>query len=189
MERETAKLENLPNSQPQIKTYHCVCSTLLFATTHVLSDLPRRAEPALDKAYILPLPPASRLAGETAEEDDAEPQIRVGSGVGYSLLLSTTQDRKPTIVRREDGFERRVLLRCGRCKLVVGYKLDEAQFRPAEGGTSGAGVGEGGEETVNGMDEVQVVYLLPGGLVSSEDLKNGKTPEVVEWRQWDTKVA
>src|SRR5277367_6278495 len=49
-------------SQPQINTYHCICTTLLLATTHTLSSLPHRAEPALDKALILALPPASRLA-------------------------------------------------------------------------------------------------------------------------------
>jgi hypothetical protein len=175
----TSNLDTSPNSQPQINTYHCICSTLLLATTHVLSSLPRRPEPALDKAHILPLPPASRLTGETGEEEDPQPQIRDGSGVGYSLLLSTTQDRKPTIVRREDGFEKRVLLRCGRCRLVVGYKLDAAQFRPMDSGTSGARAGEGGEDTA----EVEVVYLLPGGLVNSEDLKSGKLPEVVEWKE------
>lgn len=188
--------------QPQINTYHCICTTLLLATTHTLSSLPRRAEPALDKAFILPLPPASSLAaaGEKAEEvdDDAEPQARDASGdAGYSLLLATTQDRKPTMVRREDGFEKRALLRCGRCRLVVGYKLDGMHFR-----TEGAeavrkstdreqepGDAELGRKTRTGDEGVEVVYLLPGGLVSSEDLKSGKTPEVVEWREWDTKAT
>jgi hypothetical protein len=188
------------NPQPQINTYHCICTTLLLATTHTLSSLPRRTEPALDKALILPLPPASRLAatGEKAEEveDDAEPQAREASGdVGYSLLLATTQDRKPTMVRREDGFEKRVLLRCGRCRLVVGYKLDGAHFRtegPEAVGKSTdrePGDVELGRKTQTGDKGIEVVYLLPGGLVSSEDLKSGKTPEVVEWREWDTKAT
>jgi hypothetical protein len=188
--------------QPQINTYHCICTTLLLATTHTLSSLPRRAEPALDKALILPLPPASSLAagGEKAEEvdDDAEPQARDASGdAGYSLLLATTQDRKPTMVRREDGFEKRVLLRCGRCRLAVGYKLDGAHFR-TEGAEAvgksadreqGPGDAELGRKTRTEDEGVEVVYLLPGGLVSSEDLKSGKTPEVVEWKEWDTKTT
>jgi hypothetical protein len=191
-----------PKPQPQINTYHCICTTLLLATTHTLSSLPRRAEPALDKALILPLPPASRLAvaGETAEEveDDAEPQARdASSDVGYSLLLATTQDRKPTMVRREDGFEKRVLLRCGQCKLVVGYKLDRAHFGTESAvavgkgtrGEQGPGDAELGRKARTGDEGVEVVYLLPGGLVSSEDLKSGKTPEVVEWREWDTKAT
>jgi hypothetical protein len=188
-----------PKTQPQINTYHCICTTLLLATTHTLSSLPRRAEPALDKAFILPLPPVSRLAaggGTAAEvEDDAEAQAgNVSGDVGYSLLLATTQDRKPTMVRREDGFEKRVLLRCGRCRLVVGYKLDRAHF-----GTQGAEIGkttgpeqgpgdaESGREARTADEGIEVAYVLPGGLVSSEDLKSGKTPEVVEWGEWDTK--
>jgi hypothetical protein len=188
--------------KPQINTYHCICTTLLLATTHTLSSLPRRAEPALDKALILPLPPTSRLAagGETAEEveDDAERQARDASGdVGYSLLLATTQDRKPTMVRREDGFEKRVLLRCGRCRLVVGYKLDGAHFGPegaetvgkSTGGEQGPGDAEVGRKARTGDEGIEVVYLLPGGLVGSKDLKSGKTPDVVEWREWDTKAT
>ena len=188
--------------KPQINTYHCICTTLLLATTHTLSSLPRRAEPGLDKALILPLPPASMLAvtGETAEEreDDAEPQARdASSDVGYSLLLATTQDRKPTMVRREDGFEKRMLLRCGRCRLVVGYKLDQAHFRTegaeavgkSTGGAQGPGDAELARKSQAADEEVEVVYLLPGGLMSSEDLKSGKTPEVVGWREWDTKAT
>jgi hypothetical protein len=162
---ESANLDTSPKSTPQINTYHCICTTLLLATTHNLTFLPRRAEPALDKAYILQLPPASRLAGE---------------GAGDSLLLSTTQDRKPTIVRREDGFEKRILLRCGRCRLVVGYKLDPVHYKSAEGvvaSTSNAG------EEENAVEKIEVVYLLPGGLISSEDLKNGKTQEVLDWKE------
>jgi hypothetical protein len=177
---ESANLDTSPKSTPQINTYHCICTTLLLATTHNLTFLPRRAEPVLDKAYILQLPPASRLAGEGAGEDEAEHQSRDRADVGYSLLLSTTQDRKPTIVRREDGFEKRILLRCGRCRLVVGYKLDPVHYKSAEGvvaSTSNAG------EEENAVEKIEVVYLLPGGLISSEDLKNGKTQEVLDWKE------
>lgn len=185
METEPANLDTTAKAQPQINTYHCICSTLLLATTYKLHSLARRAGPALDQAYILPLPPAAGLGGETAEDEDAEPQTWERADVGYSLLLSTTQDRKPTVVRREDGFEKRILLRCGRCRLVVGYKFDPAHFRRAEGGTVGGVVGEGGQEAELGTGELEVAYLLPGGLVSSEELNTGKMPEVVEWRQWD----
>ena len=201
METETATPNKTsPQSEPQINTYHCICSTLLLATTHELTALPRRAEPALDRAYILPLPRAAIRAGETVkgeheevdeeeeeEERDAEPRaIRDrASDVGYSLLLSTTQDRRPTVVRRGDGFERRILLRCGRCRLVVGYKLDPARSAPAESG----GTGKGGEKIRVEGEEAKLVYLLPGGLLSSEDLKNGKTLEVVAWSEWGSKFA
>lgn len=185
---ETADLDTLPKSTPQINTYHCICSTLLLATTHSLSSLARRTEPALDKAYILPLPPASRLAGASAGKDETVPQIRDKLEVGYSLLLSTTQDRKSTMVRREDGFEKRTLLRCGRCRLVVGYKLDPVHFGPTESGLAGRELGDVGEEG-DADENVETVYLLPGGLISSESLKNGKILEVVDWKEYDALVA
>src|SRR2546421_9913140 len=113
MDTSTPTPDPIPTAtQPQINPYHCICSTLLLVTTHNLSLLPRRAEPALDKAFILPLPPASRRTGETAGrgEDDEGEEREVGeeeeeqedegrqaqrsdvADVGYSLLLSTTQD-------------------------------------------------------------------------------------------------
>ena len=194
MEEEAATSNPTVNAQPQINTYHCICSTLLLATTHSLTSLPRRAEPALDRAFILPLPPTSRLNADTAEEEDAETQHSDGSDVGYSLLLSTTQDRRPTVVRREDGFEKRLLLRCGRCRLVVGYKLDRAHSGRAEV-VAGLGQGEGDaemdlEKTAGNADgKVEVVYLLPGAMASSEYLKSGKTLEVVEWRELASKMV
>ncbi len=44
---------------------------------------------------------------------------------GYTILLGLVRDKKISIVRREDGFERRVLSRCVRCNLVVGYEIVE----------------------------------------------------------------
>ena len=197
MEPETATPDPISNPQPKINTYHCICSTLLLATTHNLPSRPRRAEPALDKAFILPLPPASGKPTEEEDDeddddDDAETQSKNASDVGYSLLLSTTQDRKPTIVRRQDGFEKRILLRCGRCRLVVGYKLDPAHFGTTDvGAVVGPGMGDTELEGMTGNTggKVEVVYLLPGGLVSSEDLESGKTLEVVAWREWGSQVV
>jgi hypothetical protein len=163
----------------QINTYHCCyCTHLLLASTHYLDALPTRRPPALDRGLILPLPPPhfdnspdSSSSDSEAERPPAEEQLSKrrnrheksggGSGVGYSILLSTTVDRKPVMIRREDGFEKRLLLRCGRCRVVVGYKLDEAHF----GG--GEGVSEVGKEG-------RVVYLLSGGLMGTEDMAAGK---------------
>ena len=71
------------------------------------------------------------------------------------MVTSTTIDRKPLIVRREDGFEKRWVWRCGRCRLGVGYSLGDG------------GVGEAGEKG-------KVVYLLPGGLVGTRDMREGR---------------
>lgn len=102
-----------------------------------------RAAPAQDQAMILPLDP------------DRE----------HAILENVVHEGRAIVVRREDGFEKRTLLRCKRCNLVVGYQLDEthvsAQNPPAD----------------------HVVYLLPGALASTEDMKVGKLPEAPRWAQ------
>ena len=93
---------------------------------------------------------------------------------GYSMLLGVVQDKKITLVRREDGFEKRLCWRCERCSVVVGYEL---QGQGREEGEAMEGV-EGEGEKVKGRDEGvyrgKVVYLLPGG-VQSTDVMMGKT--------------
>lgn len=117
-------------------TYHCLCTTLILTTSHPLSSLPIRAPPALDKATVLSLP----------------------SGQGHSVLRNVTLERQVIVIRREDGFEKRILLRCQRCELIVGYRLDQAHFEHGHGGVK--------------ADEV--VYILPGGLMSTEEMNVGK---------------
>lgn len=128
-------------------TYHCLCTTLILATNYDLDSLPHRAEPARDSAKIVPL------------------NARGEDGVMHVELHNTVQDRDTVMVRRDDGFEKRVLMRCTRCRLVVGYWLDEAQF------------GDGGVKA----DEV--LYVLPGALVLTEDMKVGRRPLVPVWAQ------
>lgn len=187
----------LAQSAPQINTYHCICNQLLLATTYTLTSLPRRRSPGLDAALILPLPPpphrssstsgsASSSASSSEDEADnpSEPlrEPKTGdsrnakisraarSNSGYSLMLSTTLDRKPIIVRREDGFEKRWLWRCGRCKVVVGYQLDEVHFRTSESG----GYGTGGAAQEKKRTREKVAYLLPGGLMTTSEMAQGK---------------
>ena len=50
------------------------------------------------------------------------------------------------MVRREDGFEKRRVWRCGRCGVGVGYEVVGAGEKGAEG------------------ERVRVMYLLEGGL-------------------------
>lgn len=81
------------------------------------------------------------------------------------MVVSTTIDRRPVIVRREDGWEKRWVWRCGRCRLGVGYSLSD-----------GVGVGTG-TVTVEGAEkerEMKVVYLLPGGLVGTREMMEGR---------------
>ncbi|KAF2433336.1 hypothetical protein EJ08DRAFT_583958 [Tothia fuscella] len=130
-----------PSSPTQLHTYHCLCSNLLFASTRELATLPRRT--SLDKSHILPLPSST----------DAQSRQRE-----YAILLTTTLDRKPVVIRSEEGFEKRYLQRCGRCQLVVGYQLDKSQYE--------------GVEDLGRKDDV--IYLLPGGLLSTDDMVAGK---------------
>jgi hypothetical protein len=75
---------------------------------------------------------------------------------GYTMTLGMNKDNKATIVRREDGFEKRVLWRCGRCRVVLAYEL----------------MGQGERMDVDGKAkegyEGKVMYVLPGGMMSTE---------------------
>jgi hypothetical protein len=176
---------------PTIHTYHCLCTSLLLASTHNLNTLPRRAPPSLDNAIIVPLPPApkpptSELPSDSEEDDAQESSASKPSRptkpihqstadlteLGYTLLLSTVLDHRPTIVRRSDGFEKRYLLRCGRCKLVVGYELDASHFGNSDAKDDTAMVVDDGLQ--GGEKKTEFVYLLPGGILSTEAMAAGK---------------
>ncbi|EXJ93906.1 hypothetical protein A1O1_02299 [Capronia coronata CBS 617.96] len=143
---------------PHINTYHCLCTTLILTTTHALESLPRRAEPVQDGAVIL-APPVDLTASENVVHDKSRPS--------QSVLLNTVSDRRPVIIRREDGFEKRTLLRCGRCRLVIGYNLDDAHFENAG--------------QITGQE--RPVYLLPGGMLATADMVSGKRAEVPPWAE------
>lgn len=155
---------------PKIQTYHCHCTTLLFTTTHTLSLLPRRASPSVDNSIILPLnnppPPSQDIEddeeAEGIDSDNAPDKMDTDDPkdlpeLGYTVLLSLSPDRRPTIIRREDGFEKRVLYRCDRCLLVVGYVLDESHYSAEDDSA-----------------RTKVLYVLPGGVMSTELMANGK---------------
>lgn len=136
---------------PPFKTYHCLCSNLVLATAHTLQSLPRRSEPVQDGALILP-PSTSISTSSDLEAEDVLSQSNT------SVLMNIHPDRRPIVVQREDGFEKRILLRCGRCKLVVGYVL-------------------------NAVDASSVTYILPGGLVETSEMSKGSRPEVPTWAE------
>lgn len=133
---------------PSTHTYHCLCTSLVLASTHTLSTLPTRT--SLDKAIILPLPssPSSSIDSDFSQ-----------SSTGYTILLSLTADQRPTIIRREDGFEKRFLHRCGRCRLVLGYSLDDSHYT---------------------AEKIKVLYILPGGVMSSKVMEQGRKIEETE---------
>ena len=93
----------------------------------------------------------------------------------YTILLSTTAaDRKPIIIRRSDGFEKRLLVRCGRCKVVLGYVLDEVHF--------GKVSGEGQD---GGNSAPEVIYVLPGAVKKTGELEKEVRVENEEWSGWE----
>lgn len=77
----------------------------------------------------------------------------------YASLANTVADTKPVIIRLEDGFEKRYAHKCSRCEVTVAYSLDRSQFEDTK--------------TSSGVKQ-DVVYLIPGGLLSTEDMKAGK---------------
>lgn len=80
----------------------------------------------------------------------------------YTLLhsLDLASAQKSLVVRREDGFEKRWILRCGRCNLVVAYQLDWSQF------------GDEAREKVG--RRLDILYLLPKSTVMTEALQKGR---------------
>lgn len=151
-----AEEEQQSTALPQVNTYHCLCTTLLLTSIHDLDFLPRRAEPVQDGALIL-APPVDITVIEDRPGENTRPV--------QSLLLNTVSDRRPVIIRRDDGFEKRTLLRCGRCRLVIGYSLDEAHFETS------------GEDS----RQERPVYLLPGGMLNTADMASGKSAAIPSW--------
>jgi hypothetical protein len=154
--------------------------------------LPRRASPSLDHALILPLSRSLSAAveGESSDSDSSsDDDDDDGDGAklktkrkrdqkkkridrGYTLLLGMLRDRKPVIVTREDGFERRSLWRCWRCRVVVGYQLDSTQFGDVEHKKNADGDGGDGDMAKDGLGEV--LYVLPAGVMSTEAMMRAK---------------
>lgn len=83
------------------------------------------------------------------------------------MTLGMNKDNKATIVRREDGFEKRVLWRCARCRLVVGYELMGQDRMDIDGGNGKEKEGYKGK----------VMYVLPGSMMSTDVMAGeGKRP-------------
>ncbi|CAD0088456.1 unnamed protein product [Aureobasidium mustum] len=123
-----------------VHTYHCICTQLVLASLSTLESLKTRAS---DSSHILPLPDLSTTSSTSH----------------YASLANTITDTKPTVIRCEDGFEKRYFHKCGRCELSIAYSLDKSQFEDTK--------------TSSGPRE-DVVFLIPGGLMSTEDMKSGK---------------
>jgi hypothetical protein len=155
-----------------IQTHHCsFCNHLLLATTRTLSTLPRRGGESKDAATILPLENTDRDL-EAELEDGSNPKLRHVSQHMTLLLATTIPDRRATLIRRADGIEKRLLLRCGRCRVVVGYYLDRVHW---ESKALNSGKGDAGDE------RPPAVYILPGAVVETEKMGSAGDEG---WRKW-----
>ncbi|KAF2094061.1 hypothetical protein NA57DRAFT_80482 [Rhizodiscina lignyota] len=166
-----------PSLAPGIRTYHCICSNLVLASTRPQPSLARR-KVGNDRAYILPLPPLPDSEDDIDMEHDPVAKDKAGEvglatskstkSSGYALLLSTYIDRKPVLIRRAESFEKRYLHRCGRCGLIFGYQLDWAQYDQS---SQGKGQDSEGATATHSSDRREdVIYLIPGGLQSTQSM-------------------
>ncbi|KAF2721480.1 hypothetical protein K431DRAFT_224273 [Polychaeton citri CBS 116435] len=81
---------------------------------------------------------------------------------GDSTLVNSTFERSAVVLRLEDGFEKRYAIRCQRCRLLVGYQLHWSQFDESR--------------KASGQRD-DVIYILPGGFMSTEEMEAGKSME------------
>ncbi|KAJ5256558.1 hypothetical protein N7478_012662 [Penicillium angulare] len=168
----------MTSEQPrlQIRTQHCTfCNHLLLATTRDLKILPTRTGEAKDRAIILPL---EKNETELEDEDTNTNTTFKSQSKHVTLLLSTSiPDRRATLIRREDGIEKRVLVRCGRCRVVMGYFLDEVHYDGAGLQVRSAGEGEGEDEK-----RFPAVYVLPEAVVETDSM--GGSGGDGKWKMW-----
>ena len=127
-------------------SYHCLCNNFILATIHNLSQASRRKDSAADSAIILPV-----------------------GGEASTVLPGVNQAKEPMMVQREDGFEKRWQATCDRCGIALGYYLDWLQFVDGNGPDSAQTPPKEGCNS-------QVLYLLPGAMVLTEDMQEGKRP-------------
>jgi hypothetical protein len=85
-------------------------------------------------------------------------------------MQALSADEKAIIVKLEDGFEKRYAVRCTRCGLAAGYHLDKSQLSGTDG--------QDGPRT-------DVVYILPGGLMTTEEMKDGRSMGGGSWESRD----
>ncbi|KAJ5693437.1 hypothetical protein N7462_002860 [Penicillium macrosclerotiorum] len=174
----TAQLPPEYSTRLPIRTQHCrFCNHLLLATTRDLSKLPRRGGEAQDKAIIVPLEAHEADLDDELEGQEPSTTTATRKSQHVTLLLSTTlPDRRATLVRREDGIEKRFLLRCGRCRAIMGYYLDKAHW-----GTTRKQSYKDEEPEME--ERPPAVYLLPGSVVETEQMGLDGVGEM-EWRAW-----
>ncbi|RVD90023.1 uncharacterized protein DFL_001006 [Arthrobotrys flagrans] len=109
-----------------------------------------------------PGPVAGNATGGAERRDRALPKEEP-EPKDYTLLLSSIRDRRPCVIRREDGFEKRLLWRCGRCRLIFGYQIYDESLEE---------LSKGEDDETHKSKKIRsnknyYVYILPGGLTTA----------------------
>jgi len=129
--------DTAPNNRNEIHDYFCNCTQLLLGSSTALEDLVKRS---LDNATILPLPENPVTLSTRKEkphvamlfEEDLNmylfdlPNRETIIKTGQGSIQSINDLSSPFIVKFEDGFEKRFLLRCPKCEIPWAYMLEEA---------------------------------------------------------------
>lgn len=127
--------------------------------------------------------PTDQQQQQSVPHPESEPKDPCAGHFAFSLLHIETI---PQIVIRPDGFEKRYWARCQRCNIIVGYALDWIQFRAGEGeGLSGmssshADLADGEQHPMDGIRS-RLLYIIPGGVVSTDDMMNEKRTDEEGW--------
>ncbi|EWC44117.1 hypothetical protein DRE_07174 [Drechslerella stenobrocha 248] len=108
------------------------------------------------------------LGNGGASQGDVEP-------TDYTLLLSSVRDRKPCIIRREDGFEKRLLWRCGRCRLIFGYQIYDEDLEELNRSEEESDRKHKGRRQLGNK---HYVYILPGGLTTATGMGSLKETDL-----------
>ncbi|KAF2774478.1 hypothetical protein EJ03DRAFT_347077 [Teratosphaeria nubilosa] len=117
------------SSNAGYSTYHCLCSQLIIATLGPLNTLPTR----------------ERYGDHIAKD--------------YALAPGSVKvNDKAIILKLDDGYEKRYLASCRRCRSNLGYHMDLEQFEGSNGKF--------------GM-EGDVLYVLPGSLMETTKMMDG----------------
>ncbi|KAF7915366.1 uncharacterized protein EAE98_011232 [Botrytis deweyae] len=176
------------------------CTNLLLATTHTISTLPKRKGTGDGSFILPVSGVVPRFGGERERERNGDGDGDAMDGIsaedgegregeredgedvkdgdeqdslpsyGYTNLLALTKPSKQVIVRKEDGFEKRGVWKCGRCAVAVGYEV----WAEGNGGAKGKGVEGEGEGQGEGGFEGKILYLLRGSVMSTAVLRSGK---------------
>jgi hypothetical protein len=154
-EKADVEMKEAPTAQPSEKAPET--NTTPAAATSPAPATSMAPPPAPSTTLPADSAPATTTTLQTREKDD------------YTLILSLTKDRTAQIITREDGFEKRWIWRCGRCRIISGYQLDDAHFDPP-GSTGQSETMDEKEKKRTDRKRKRYLYILPGAVLPTEEL-------------------